>query len=446
MSQLRAGFLPLGRINFDMEAAGKCLAQSKEMLKNLSPGIICPEGHLNTYDDMTSFIKANAPFDFIIVQAATFVDPRFCLEFRQLLKCPVLLWGVREPSIAEGTRLRLNSLTGVMAQSQLMHQLGAEYEFIYGNADEPKVRDAVARWVRAGEVAARIRGMKLGVVGSIPPGYFFSLEEEVHLRSKLGPQVVPIEVYKIIHQVNQMPAAEKKAVFEQISAPFPGMKEMPEEKQLNFAGFYKAVRNFVDQNKLDAICGRCWPDSFEGLGIAFCAAYSLIGSDIPVGCEADQGGALTQAMLSWLGGMPGYLADVVALDEKADTITMWHCGYGSPKLANPNRPLNIGVHPNRRMPPIFEFPMKPGRVTLSRLGKRREGGYRLFVAGGECQDEPLQFAGTSAVIKVDHGSEPFLRKLIDQGWEYHVGMVHKDVREELATLGRLMGIEVIRMD
>lgn len=443
MSSFKAGFIPLARINFDMEAAGEYLAAAKKMLHGISPNFICPEKHLSSYEEMTQWIKDNGPFDFVVVQASTFIDPRFCLEYLRLINCPVLLWGVREPSIAAGTRLRLNSMTGMVALSQLMYQLGQGFEYMYGNADEERVTSVVKRWAKAAEVAYKVRNMKMGLIGSIPPGYFFSLEEEVFLRSNLGPQIVHTEVYKLFKEIEEMSVEEKRQTFEQVGGSIAGMRDMPEERQLNFGGFYKAMSNFIDNNKLDAVCGRCWPDSFEGLGIAFCMAYGLKGAELPVGCEADMGGTITMSCLSWLAGSPAYLADPVSLDEENDTLTFWHCGYGAPELANPNFEIRAVGHPNRKLPPVFEFSLKPGYLTIARVGKTDKG-YRLLIAGGEAQDAPVQFSGTSAVVKIDGGSEEFLDRLVYQGWEYHIAMVYGDVRDELETLGNLLGIEVIR--
>ncbi len=445
MSTYRAGFLPLARVNFDMEAAAACLAQSKAMLKRAAPDIVCPEKHLTTHAEMIDWIKANGPFDFVLVQASTFIDPRFGLEYLQLLGCPVVIWSVREPSIAAGTRIRLNSLTGAIALTQITRQLGRKFEFIYGNPDEPAVEEAVARWARAAAAAARIRAMRMGVVGSIPPGYFFSLEEEVQLRSRLGPQVFPIEVYKLFYQMESVDAAVRRAEFEKAAAIVPDLRSMPEEKQLAMGGFCRVLYDFIDQNRLDALCGRCWPDSFERLGIAFCGIYGLFGAKLPVGCEADMGGTVSIAMLSWLSGSPAYLADPVSLDEKLDAMTFWHCGYGAPGLANPKAPIKVVGHPNRKMPPSFEFALKPGRVTICRLGKGEGGRYRLLIASGESREAPVQFSGTSAVVVMDGGAKQFLDQLAYGGWEYHIALGYGDMREDLATLGRLLDVEVVKV-
>ncbi len=445
MTSFRGGFLPLARINFDMEAAAECLAASRAMLSRISPDILCPEKHLCTYDEMTAWIEANKPFDFIIAQASTFIDPRFGLEYLQRLPCPVVIWGVREPSIAAGTRIRLNSLTGAIALTQIAKQLGRRFEFVYGDPGEAEVERTFARWARAAEAYNKVQGMRMGVIGSIPPGYFFSLEEEVQLRSRLGPQVVPIELYKLFHNMDAVDAAARQAAFEACAAEVPDLRSMSPERQANMGGFVKVIQDFIDQNSLTALCGRCWPDSFEKLGIAFCGIYGLFSAQLPVGCEADMGGTVSIALLSWLSGGPAYLADPVSLDEKADTMTFWHCGYGAPALAAPGTAIKVVGHPNRKMPPSFEFALKPGRVTLCRVGKGDGGRYRLLVASGESVPAPVQFSGTSVVVRMDGGSKRFLDSLANQGWEYHIALGYGDMREELDTLGTLLDMDTVRI-
>ena len=95
------------------------------------------------------------------------------------------------------------------------------------------------------------------------------------------------------------------------------------------------------------------------------------------------------------------------------------------------------------MPPSFEFSLKPGRVTICRIGKGDGGRYRLLVASGMCEDAPVQFSGTSAVVTMDGGAKEFLDCLAYQGWEYHVALGYGDFRQELAKLGRLLDVEVV---
>ncbi|MDR3078412.1 MAG: hypothetical protein LBV15_06585, partial [Planctomycetota bacterium] len=242
MIRPRVGFLPLARPTFDMEAAAACLARSKAMLGRLGPDFVWPEGHLAGYDEMIAWIKAHGPFDLVLVQAATFVDPRFALEYLRLIDCPALIWGVREPSIAAGTRIRLNSLTGAIALTQLSRRLGAAYQFVYGDPGEPELEKTLSAWLRAAETAARVRRMRLGVIGSIPPGYFFSLEEEVQLRSRLGPQVMPIEVYKLFHRMEGVDREARLEEYGTAAAEVPDFRSLPEEKRRAMGGFCRVLR------------------------------------------------------------------------------------------------------------------------------------------------------------------------------------------------------------
>lgn len=442
MSTPRIAFLPLGRVNFDMECAKDYLGKSHALLRRLHPEILMPEGHLTEYDALTDWLRAQLPVDAVIIQASTFIDPRFTFEIARLTKSPALVWGVREPS-ADGGRLRLNSMTGVYSITNVLRQEHIPFTMIVGNPDEAALETKLARWMRAANAYCRLKTMRLGVIGSIPPGFFFSLEEETMLRRELGPTVVQMEIHKLFKQAEAVTPDSRKGVLDALRPKLQGLDDLTEARASNFAALYTALDNFVTQNKLDALCSRCWPDTFEALDIAPCAALSLLADRMPVACEADMGGTITNALLSWLSdGKATYFSDPVQVEEDADTITFWHCGIGAPSLVAPGKPVTMGVHPNRKVGPTMEFAVKPGTVTMCRMGKM-DGKYRMLIAGGEALDEARRFQGTSAVVRPHMGAEAFAQALAVQGWEYHISFVHADVREELKLLAGMLGIEAV---
>ena len=113
----------------------------------------------------------------------------------------------------------------------------------------------------------------------------------------------------------------------------------------------------------------------------------------PATCEADVLGAVTAVALEAASGRRAFVADLV--DAATDgTVAFWHCGQAAPDLAHPDEPVASTVHPNRRRPLLHEFRLRPGRITIARLGHTTEG-LRLAVGGGEILDAPRPFAGTS---------------------------------------------------
>ena len=84
----------------------------------------------------------------------------------------------------------------------------------------------------------------------------------------------------------------------------------------------------------------------------------------------------------------------------------WHCGAAPCKLCKP------GFQPELRCSATVEgggvkgvtneFPLKPGRVTLARLGETRDGeGFRMLIATGTGLDTDLFVRGNPLKIKFD---------------------------------------------
>ena len=46
-------------------------------------------------------------------------------------------------------------------------------------------------------------------------------------------------------------------------------------------------------------------------------------------------------------------------------------------MADPAVGVAATVHSNRKLPLLFEFPLKPGRITLARLHRTAEAGHGL---------------------------------------------------------------------
>jgi L-fucose isomerase-like protein len=107
------------------------------------------------------------------------------------------------------------------------------------------------------------------------------------------------------------------------------------------------------------------------------------------------------------------------------------------------------VHSNRKLPLLFEFALKPGRVTLARLHRRAlEGGvdgYALVVGGGEMVRAPRSYGGTSGVIRFDRPAREVLDVVMRHGLEHHLCLVYGDVRSELRALAAQVGLPVIEL-
>lgn len=193
----------------------------------------------------------------------------------------------------------------------------------------------------------------------------------------------------------------------------------------------------------DAFAVRCWPETFTEYGGAVCGPVAMMGeAKVPCACEADVYGALTSLLLQKVAGAPAFLTDLVDLDEADDTGVVWHCGQAPLSMADPDTKPRAAIHNNRRMPLLYEFPLKPGRVTFFRLSQAK-GQPMAVIGGGEMLKRPLAFNGTSGVVRFDSGSGIVLERLMGAALEHHMALAYGDHSSALEGAAAELGLPVL---
>ncbi len=153
---------------------------------------------------------------------------------------------------------------------------------------------------------------------------------------------------------------------------------------------------------------------------------------------------MTSLVLQWLGGGPSFVADLIHLEPDDNTAVFWHCGLAPMTMADPEATAHAGIHSNRKLPLLYEFPLRPGRITIARLSQSR-GEHRLVVGGGEMLRAPLPFSGTAGVARLDHPVGDVLATIMEEGLEHHYGIVYGDVRAELRALAAELDLAVVAL-
>lgn len=442
MSKIKVAYLPLGRVNFHMESANECLAQSQEMLKSIYSDILMPEKLLTSVEELNEYLKSQAKLDLVIVQNTTFVDSTFTAEILRFIDCPVLLWTVREPAI-DGGRLRLNSLTGAFSAGNLFFNRGKKFEYIFGAPGEEKVKAKVSAVINACKTYNSLQNLTVGVVGNAPAGFYFSNALDTEVQNAVGAKLEYIEARDIIKKAKQLEDAEYKEKMVESTKDLKEIDQIPAENMDKYGRLYAAYSAFVEEKGIKALASRCWPDFFVEYNTPVCSVLSnLTEKGVVSSCEADVYGAISMFILKELAGGAPYFGDPVSMDEERNTITYWHCGAGACSLARKDTGAKAGVHPNRKIGPTMEFGLKEGRVTVIRLGRKPNGSFRMFLTTGEALDEPQKFLGTSVEVKVDTNAEEIINKAVVDGWEPHFALVYGDVKEDIKALCNMLDLEV----
>ncbi len=403
----KIGYLPLSKVNWTNDTLEAARENAIAFLKTL-PGVevMAPDHMLTLEDEAVELLgqwEKDRP-DMLVTHFMTFslgvVPPMFA---QRLGNIPVVLWSMKEPD-PNGGRLQNNSFCAANMNAHHMYRLHIPYFHVHA---EPGTPDAAAQLTSAINVARTMKTlheMRIGLIGGRVPGFYTSCCSEMLLRRLLGPEVKIITEHEVFTVAQNLTPEEFEQAKKEVLEDAPchasdGPKGDQFEKAVRLYGaIVKTKKKFM----VDTLAMRCWPEVIlnEFYGIAVCSTMGhLTNHGHLCACEGDVYGAVMMRIGQELSG-----------DKKGVTD---------------------------------EFPLKGGRVTLARLGEKRDGdGYRMLVCTGTGLDTDLFVRGNPLKIKFDAGCEAIRKEVIENGWEHHYALMYGDHADELAALCRNLNIEM----
>ncbi len=442
----QVAYVPIGVGTFHLESAQVQFEKSIELISSLTDCGVYPDKMLLTLEDLDAFLDTIHP-DLIILQNITFANAAYASQVLKRFTCPILLWTLKEPVI-DGGRLRLNSLTGAYSAANAIHAFRGEnsFEYLFGSPDDAETRTEINAAIRAAKVKGALRTMKMAAIGHTPQGFGFGRALDAELMSTFGVTLEAIEARELIERAKSYTAEECLDELDEAKCTLCGLDATPEKNVTDFTRLYKAYKSYVDENHINAISSRCWPDFFTSFGTPVCTVLSLLNKNgIASSCESDVYGALSMYIGSQLTGTSTFFGDPVSMDEEEGTVTYWHCGMAACDLARKDTGAEVGVHPNRKIGPVMNFGCEAcEQVTVFRVGRKPDGSFRFFIAEGAALDKPRQFLGTSIVVKTKLPAKEVVYGSVKDGWEPHFVVIYGSVANELEKLANMLKIEVCK--
>ncbi len=456
------GVLALARPTFDVPYAEEMAAKAFARIDEAGLKTVGPRGLL--FDAAAAREAAEAlkgqRLDGLLLLQVTFTDASMTLELAKAIDAPLAIWAFPEPR--SGGRLRLNSFCGLNLASHALGRAGVPMAYLYQSPDMALPAGGVAAFAaspapavgafdgasvsasdqaRASAALSGLKGRRIGLVGEHPAGFDTCRFDEAELTSLAGIAIDRIALGDLFRRSAAAPAdavaARRGAV-----AGLKGIGEVDQAQLAKSLSLFEGLASLKDEKGLSAFAVRCWPEMFTEYGCAICGPMGMMNqAGTPAACEADVYGAVTALMLQEIAGEPSWLVDIVDMDAQENTSVFWHCGSAPEAMRDPATPAEAQIHSNRRMPLLYQFPLKPGRITIARLSQANNRPH-LMVAGGEVLQAPISFTGTSGVVRFDAPAERALQGLIGQGYEHHVAMVYGDHLGAVAALGQALGLPV----
>ncbi len=246
--------------------------------------------------------------------------------------------------------------------------------------------------------------------------------------------------------------------------PYPDLLERMAQHELtllDWAEGHKGSRQYV------AFANKCWPAFPSQFGFEPCYVNSrLVSQGIPVACEVDIYGALSEYIGTCVSGDAVTLLDInnsvpkdMYEEEIAskynytlkDTFMGFHCG-NTPmcKLANggikyqliQNRLLENGGTPDITRGTL-EGDITPGEITFYRLQSNAAGQLRSYIAQGEVLPVATKSFGGIGIFAIPEMGRFYRHVLIEKQYPHHGAVVFGHYGKALFDIFKYLGVEDI---
>ncbi|MBO4391716.1 MAG: fucose isomerase [Clostridia bacterium] len=218
-------------------------------------------------------------------------------------------------------------------------------------------------------------------------------------------------------------------------------------------------------SKYVVFANKCWPAFQTQFGFVPCYVNSRLASrGIPVACEVDIYGALSEFILQCATLTPATLLDINntvpkdmyeknAIDgyRQTDLFMGFHCGNTASCLIK-NPAMKYQLIMKRSLEPdgepdisrgTLEGTIKNGEVTIFRLHGSADGELRTYMAQGEVLNVDPKSFGSIGVFGIKEMGRFYRHVLIQNGFPHHAGIGFAHCGKTLFAAMRLLGVENI---
>ena len=242
----------------------------------------------------------------------------------------------------------------------------------------------------------------------------------------------------------------------------PGVLSKLAQYELTLLDWYE---NNLGLSSFAVFANKCWPAFQTQFGFVPCYVNSrLAARGIPVACEADIYGALSEYMVTCATQMPPAFLDINNTVPKdmyeankdaakgyklSDLFMGFHCGNTSscylkkPKLKHQlimHRLLEPDSEPDITRGTL-DGALVSGDITLFRLQSTADCRLKSYIAQGEVLDiDPKSFGGIG-VIAISEMGRFYRHVLIEKGFPHHASMAYKHTGSVLYEVMKMLGIE-----
>ena len=339
-------------------------------------------------------------------------------------------------------------------------------EYPVGTA--PEVADMIAEFIPAARVILGMAGLKIFSFGPRPQD-FLACNAPVKPLYDLGIEIMEnseLDLLDVFRSAEGDPEIEATA--QDMAAELGAGNNYP-DMLTKLAQYERGLLTFMENNlgvcDFGIFANKCWPAFESHFGFVPCYVNSRLASrGIPVSCEVDIYGALSEYMVAAATELPPTLLDInntVPADmyeaakssiggyAHTDLFMGFHCG-NTPSSCMSTFALKHQIIMKRLMEPDVEpnitrgtldGRIKAGDVTIFRLQGTADTRLASYVAQGEVLDIDPKSHGGIGVIAIKNLGRFYRHVLINKQFPHHTAVGFEHAGRTLYNVLRMLGIE-----
>lgn len=311
---------------------------------------------------------------------------------------------------------------------------------------------------------------KLKIISFGPrPNDFLACNAPIQPLFKLGVEVMENSELDLFESFNKhendvrIPAVVREMENELGSGnSYPGILPRLAQYELTLKDWMK---NNLGASEFAVFANKCWPAFQTQFKFVPCYVNSRLASEgIPVSCETDIYGALSEYIISCATCMPATILDInntvpgdmyennkelLKKYKNSDLFMGFHCG-NTPSCCMKNASLKYQYIMHKLMekdkePDItrgtLEGTIMPGEITLFRLQSTADCILKSYIAEGEVIDMDPKSFGSIGVFAVEEMARFYRHVLMAKRYPHHAGIAFKHTGKVLFSVMKMLGIE-----
>lgn len=324
--------------------------------------------------------------------------------------------------------------------------------------DDPLAWDEISEWIDAARVAQVMEHNRLGVMGHYYGGMLDIYSDLTQQCAQFGGHIEIVEVDELADLRTRVSDAEIQARVGYFYEVFDVQSDCPIDELKRAARTSVALDRLVKAHDLGSMAyyymGTSQTSSPTGYSANEDAISSIIlgnslltANGCPVAGELEIKNAQAMKIMDSF-GVGGSFTEYYAMDFADNVVLMGHDGPGHIRIAQGKtkvRPLQV-YHGKVGRGLSVEMSVKHGPVTLLSVVQTVDGRLKLLVAEAQSVPGPiLEIGNTNSRYRFSIGARRFVSEWNEHGPAHHCAVGVGHIASRIDKLGKLLGMDVVRV-